>query len=128
MKDEILDEYGVNATISAYGGAGPKTYSLLITDKNTGEVIDYKRKMKGIKPTSKVDEILPAEKLLDLIQKEYTIHVPQRILRRDKKEATLKWKEMNKIVRSTFAKRLPPREITDITDPIGSRSWAMVPY
>ena len=78
--------------------------------------------MKGIKPTFKVDEKLDAIELLNLIKEDYSVKVPQRILRRDKQEATLRWQEMDKIVRSTFCKRLPPVNLRDVTYPIGSRA------
>ena len=103
-------------------GAGCKTYSLLIADKETGETIDWKRKMKGVRPTFDVDEKLPAEKLFDLIEQEYTVKVPQRTLRRNKTTMTMRWQETEKIVRSTFSKRLPPTNMTDATDPIGSKA------
>lgn len=90
-------------------------------DKESGDIIDFKRKLKGIHPTFKVDQKLPAEKVLDLIEKEYSVTVPQRTLHRDKKQMTLEWKENEKIVRSTFSKRLPPATPDGPTDPIGSR-------
>ena len=84
--------------------------------------MDRKRKLKGVCPTFKVDQKLTPETLENIIEKEETVHVPQRTLRRNRKEMTLRWQESDKIVRSTFSKRLPPQNLEDETDPIGSRT------
>ncbi len=91
-------------------------------DKRTGQVIDRKRKLKGVCPTFKVDQKLTPETLEQIIEKEEIVRVPQRTLRRDKQNMTLRWQESNKMVRSTFSKRLPPQNLEDETDPIGSRT------
>lgn len=105
-----------------FSGGGCKTYSLVIVNKETGEVIDRKRKLKGVCPTFAVDQVLTQETLEKIIETEEKVYVPQRTLRRDKKEMTLRWQESNKVVRSTFSKRIPPQNLEDETDPIGSRA------
>ena len=59
--------------------------------------MDRKRKLKGVCPTFLVDQKLTPETLENIIEKDETVHVPQRTLRH-KKEMTLRWQESEKIV------------------------------
>jgi len=56
----------------------------------------------------KTEGMLNADTLIDIIKENTEISVEQRTLHRDKKKATLDWRETNKRVRPTFTKRLPP--------------------
>ena len=95
---------------------------MIIVDKNNGKYIDQKLRLKGVKPNAKIDKTLTAEKLIDIVKNNYSIHVEQRNMYRNKKTTQVEWRYMKKVVRSTFSKRLPPENVSDVTDPIGSRA------
>jgi len=119
VSDEILQKYGPQACISAFNAAGPKTYMLTITDRETGDIIDTVMKHKGIRPARNTFEVLNPTTMVQSIRDKTQLAVPQMNMVRDRKTGTIHTRYMDKTLRVTFSKRVLPNSLESVSLPIG---------
>ena len=74
---------------------------------------------KGISVTVQSAQTVNADSMRELVKENKMYHVPQRLMRRDKKEGTIRSVNLEKKLRVTFSKRLWPDNIDEPSLPIG---------
>lgn len=119
FKDEIEEKYGKRAEITGYASTGPKSYCLIISDKETGERLDTIVKVKGIKPNLQTETIITAETLYKVACDDFEVCVNQNLMKRNRRDGKVETMMLRKRFQCTFNKRLRLENEPCKTLPIG---------
>ena len=84
-----------------------------------GEKVKPILKWKGVRLNSKACETVTPDSVLELIKNVDVMSVEQPMITRDKRKIVLTSKKLQKQMRVTMNKRMWPRELEDMSLPIG---------
>jgi hypothetical protein len=102
LKDEIAEEFGQGATITRFTSIGPKCYAYTV--ERNGQVLKEEIKLKGIRLTAEVAEVIDSASFHHLIQGDI-IDVPQHVIKKNVFVSSLRNTSMLKQIRFLCTKR-----------------------
>jgi hypothetical protein len=104
LKDEVEEEFGLGASITSFVAIAPKSYAYSV--ERDGKLLKETFRLKGIKMTAEVADLVDAEALRGLaLGLTPSIHVPQHNIVRNVFNSSLKTRSLRKAVRFNSTKR-----------------------